>query len=165
MRDLNSRLELLLELTSAAASGCGVPVGYTVVETGDFAWDDCCDDGYAYIKVDRIQPTMNFPQPTLVPANCRHELSVQVELGILRCYPNFDSTGETGPSPETRTAHSLAVNRDAAIIYNVLTAHNPDWSNYPITIDTWRPAGPQGGCGGGAWFFYLDACLPTCGGS
>lgn len=161
-RELASRIQVLLDLAAVAVSGCGAPVDTTVIETGDVAWDNCCNNGIIYAKVDRINPSENFPQLTLVRTGCPSGLAAYVELGILRCTPGVDSQG-VAPTPAVRTEVSLDVIRDASALYNVLIAHTPDWSNHPAVIEQWRPLGPQGNCVGGAWFFYLDVCLTTCG--
>lgn len=160
-RELWSRLTTLLDAVSVAVSGCGAPVAYASVVHGTPVWDECCE-GFLYVGVERTTPTDTFPGASTAPTNCDIDLAVTVSIGILRCAPVMDSNGNA-PSADELTAFTKEMIRDKSIIYNVLVSHDPDWAHYPSVIDSWSPLEIQGGCGGGAWRFYIDAALCECG--
>ncbi len=156
-----NRLDVLLETATAAVSGCGVPVGRSGVVHGNVVWDECCE-GYLFIRVVRTNVANPFPTATQTPSDCTLELATLVEMGILRCAPVMDDNGNP-PSAQAQSDFAEEVIRDKSILFHVITNHNPDWAHYPTVIDSWNPLGIEGGCGGGAWQFFVDVALCPCG--
>lgn len=161
-RDTWSRMETLLgEAVEALEDAC-IPVGSWGVEPGEPDWAYCCDGGHAYIRLVEVFPSDDFPNQLLTPRACQGTVAL-VELGVLRCHPVAGMDGSP-PSVEevTESAHQ-AVN-DMSVIHSVLVGHKPVWSNYPVVLQRWVPLGPDGGCSGGAWRFWLDVsvCAPEC---
>lgn len=161
-RELWNRLTVILETAVTTVSGCGYPVDSSAVEYGEISWDDCCDEGHAFIRVVRMNVTNPFPQATLAPVNCHMEVGALVELGILRCVANLDAEARA-PSASEREADSLQITRDASILFNVIHGLGDDVGNFPPVIDHWEPLGPEGACAGGAWQFWIDVALCECG--
>ena len=160
-RELWNRLTTLLDAASVAVSGCGEPVEHVGIVHGTPVWDECCE-GFLYIRILQTTPTNEFPNAFAAPTNCDLQLVMQAEMGILRCAPVMDDNGNA-PSASAQTAFVKTVVRDKSILYNVILDHQPDWANYPPVITTWSPLEIEGGCGGGAWQFYLDVVLCDCG--
>lgn len=156
-----NRLTTLLDAAAVAVSGCGVPVGRVGAVHGAVVWDECCE-GFLFIRVVNTSLTTAFPQASQVPTNCSSTLATLVELGILRCAPVLDNNG-LAPSAQAQSDFAREMIRDKSILYDVLMSHNPDWSNFPIVITSWTPLDIEGGCGGGAWQFYIDVALCPCG--
>jgi hypothetical protein len=159
--ELSRQLTTLLDTAVVAVSGCGVPVNLYGIVHGDVVWDDCCE-GYLFVRVVRTNVVDTFPQPTQVPTDCVLKLATLVELGILRCAPMMDSNGNP-PSVEAQTEFALDMIRDKSIIFNLIKNYNPDCANYPAVIDSWNPLPISGGCGGGAWQFFINVVLCQCG--
>lgn len=169
-RELRERLLILLAELVQAYTDLGLPeIVTTTVEPGPVTGAYCCacrEDGegepcgHAYIRVVRIFMAGAFPNQSLDPTNCR-SMAALVEMGVYRCSPSVDSQGNA-PSPEDWTDVGELTLIDAETIYCVLVGHNPDWSNFPIVISDGEPIGPEGGCVGFRYQFYLDVVMdPT----
>lgn len=156
-----SRLNTLLDTAAVAVSGCGYPVSRIGVVHGEVVWDECCE-GYLYIRVMQNTRANPFPQASTAPTTCSLIPTAQVELGILRCAPVMDDNG-VAPSAAEQSEFAQTAIRDKSILYHVLMSHYPDWAKFPVVIDKWTPLNIQGGCGGGAWQFYIDVALCPCG--
>lgn len=156
-----SRLTTLLDTAAVAVSGCGVPTTRVGVVHGDLVWDECCS-GYLFTRVVRTTVGTSFPQPSQDPRNCPKIPTTLVELGILRCAPVIDDNGNP-PSAEEQSDFAKAMIVDKSILYNVIINHKPSWASFPLVIENWVPLSIEGGCGGGAWQFYMDVVLCECG--
>lgn len=160
-RETASQLTGLLAETVAALDAAGNPVDTSAIHTGEIAWSDCCDLGHAYIRLVRIGVVphgSSFPNVAVTAANCPAEPAALVELGVLRCWPTLDNSGNA-PAPEEENEASLLAIQDMSVIYSVLTDYDPPWAQQPVAIDTWAPLGPSGACAGGAWQFWLSVAI------
>lgn len=156
-----NRLTIILDAATVAVSGCGVPVAKSGIVHGEVMWDECCE-GYLFMRVVQTDLVEQFPQASQPVTRCTQSLASLVELGILRCAPMVDDNGNP-PSDAEQQEFAYDTIVDKSILYNVLRNHNPDWANYPVVITSWVPLGPEGGCGGGAWQFWIDIVLCPCG--
>lgn len=156
-----NRLNTLLDTAAVAVSGCGYPVSRVGIVHGTPVWDECCE-GYLYARVVRNSLSNPFPQESTSPTQCSLIPTAQAELGILRCAPVISDNG-VPPSAQEQSDFAKAMIRDKSILFHVLLDHHPDWSNFPVVIAGWTPLDIQGGCGGGAWQFYVDVLLCPCG--
>lgn len=160
-RELWNQLTTILNTAVFAVSGCGVPVSKIAIVNGNLAWDECCE-GYLFMRIVRTDVVDPFPQAAQTPSICAATLGTLVELGILRCAPMMDDNGNL-PSDAVQSAFALEIIIDKSILFHVIRDYNPAWSNYPLAISGWTPMGPEGGCGGGAWQFWINAVLCPCG--
>ncbi len=141
-------LDAACEELAATASG---PVGARLIAPGSVAppADWCCQTaeglGMAWVRVTRRYLSTAFPAPDSTPGACRTgQLAVECELGVYRCVATLDDRGEP-PSPAEVTADALAADADACALANAV--NRLSWTH---VRGAWVPAGPSGGCGGGA---------------
>lgn len=156
-----NRLTAILDAAAVAVSGCGAPVGRVGVVHGEVVWDECCE-GYLFIRVVNTNTSDSFPSASQTPTNCALNLATLVEIGIIRCAPMIDDNGYP-PTAEQQSEFAKTVIRDKSILFHVIKNHKPDWANFPVVMAGWNPLPIQGGCGGGAWQFYIDVVLCECG--
>ena len=122
---------------------------------GPPAWDTCCrcdatHEGQAWVQIQQIGPTENFPTIQTGPMRCHPpEHAVQLNVAILRCASTVDDGGDP-PAASTLTGEFEKVQRDRAIIDEAMTCcYLPSADPGTYTIGVWTPLGPSGGCVGG----------------
>lgn len=126
-----------------------VRVGEDVRQDVSLTQDECCE-GLAYVKVNSIVPSTNFPNPDETAMYCSPEAwAVDLEMGIFRCEPQ-GSLIETATCEEW-TAVTQAVALDAAAMRRAVVCFRGtlDPGDFAL-VRQWLPIGPQGGCTGGA---------------
>lgn len=118
------------------------------------AWDYCaeCGDscGMAFISLTQSYLYSAFPFPDQ-EAKCHLPMAHQLEVGILRCIPMPDATGDL-PSPAALNDAAYQMLRDQ----DALRCAIRDCQSGLVRLGTWTPLGPDGGCAGGAWTVYVD---------
>lgn len=116
--------------------------------------DQCCDcaagQGMAYVQIDRVAPTDNFPvQQTGAMRTPPAEQIVELNIAVIRCAAVVDDQGRA-PSSERMTADALKVQRDRAIVDEAIRCcFLGDADPGTFVIGAFTPIGPTGGCVGG----------------
>ena len=123
--------------------------------------DYCCSDssadgspceGQLTVRVVNVFPTENFPAPrnTAIPV-CGSAWAVEVELAVLRCALNVDTSAVPPilPSMEDEMQVAERALADAGLIRAVVTdfAVSRDMA---FIFGPYQPMGPDGGCVGGS---------------
>lgn len=111
MASLNDQLEALAECLCAEVGGdslcfCGVVIGdkvYDFMGVGGDCEDDEC--GQAWIRVTNSYMASTLGEQDTDSRNCGLELNVELEIGVLRCFP-IPAAGEA-----VEAAHMLAASR------------------------------------------------------
>lgn len=135
------------------------------------AWDDCCE-GQLYLRIIEIFPTMGKESPfPRIDASQRgaagsactiHALAIHLGLGILRCAAVVQKDG--APTDVQVSADASQMVDDMDTLLDVIICQVPGVTGVMQTkLDRWVPLGPEGGCAGGEWSFYIavDPCLCT----
>jgi uncharacterized cupin superfamily protein len=111
--------------------------------------EDLCCEGLAYVKVNRVYPSADFPNEDEEWMPCAPlAWAADLEIGILRCAP----TGDVNAMPtdaEWVATTDIVANDSAAIRLAVqdFAARVDPLTDYMVR--PWLPFGPQGACTGG----------------
>lgn len=110
--------------------------------------DECCD-GLAYVKVNQVYPSANFPEPLEDPRSCAIDMwAVDLEMGVFRCSPVGDVA--TLASCEEWTASASQVHYDADAMRRAVACFRGTLvPGDEVVVRAWLPLGPGGGCTGG----------------
>lgn len=117
--------------------------------------------GQAWVRVVRMFPSSTFPlQDNRPRISCGSELTVELELGVLRCAPMASANGTVPPTMEEtweatrlQMADAAAMRRAAVCCY--------DESDL-VVLGQYVPYGPMGGVVGGMWtVFVSQAATPA----
>lgn len=104
---------------------------------------DLCCAGFAWVRVVRIFPSVEFPRPVDTPVYCNHtSYAVELEMGAMRCMP-FERDCDVW------TAVTLQVDDDAAAMRRALCCYRPTVETDNVIAGEWVPQGSEGGCVGG----------------
>lgn len=129
------------------------PLCFCGVIAGDPAFDVTEDDrGFAWVRVVSVAPTTTFPQPDLSVRNCAAYLMVQVEVGVMRCFPGA-LTGDMPTVAEQWEASRLQM-ADMAAMHRAILCCSKKGSQ--VVLGAYSPLGPDGGWVGGVWQVYLS---------
>jgi hypothetical protein len=115
------------------------------------------------VRLVQLGPSDSFPLLADQQNECfRSQFVATYELGVLRCWPTITNSGAPGdPVKRTDTTHTVHDDAVAALeaVQCCWTDLHPDedWQ-----IGLWTPAGPAGGCVGGALQVQLQYtfCCP-----
>lgn len=159
MTQIGMALQAILGCAEQALS---VPVSLSsLVPGGEVAWDDCCE-GQLWIRVAGITPVVDPATARGVDPNCAiHGWQVQAAVGVVRCVTVLDSDG-TPPDAETLTNETEQMLLDAEDVRGALLCCAADIGGIQrLSLGSWAPAGPLGGCAGGEWTFQfvLSNCV------
>jgi hypothetical protein len=116
--------------------------------------EDLCCEGFAWVRVLGITPSIRFPQPDNTPNDCqKSSWAIELEMGVIRCMPFGDEYA--GPTCDQWTAAFLQVDEDAAsmrralcCIYAEIDANTTLVEQ--VVVGEWTPINNQGGCIGGS---------------
>jgi hypothetical protein len=137
------------------------PADRVLLAPGDQpAWDECCD-GFLYVRLITMYPTMGqsspFPGQDTRPGNCKPSMiGSTIGVGVLRCAATQEDGGEA-PTADVLTAEALGMTADASILLEAIKCcvaplTDDETSNALVMVlGTWTPRGPDGGCVGGEW--------------
>lgn len=136
-----------------ASSGLPEPCFCGIIE-GTEANLDCgsCEDGCgaAWVRLDGIVPTTDFPVPETLIARCNTELAVVLEVGVTRCFSPFtDERGNGATLAEHLDATRLQIADMAAMRRAIACCFVAGDVDY--LLGAYTPITFQGGCGGGSW--------------
>lgn len=125
----------------------GVPP-WSCVLFGEMTKDYCCE-GQLTVSIDRMYPSIAFPEPVVDSNSCSAPLTaVQYTIGIYRCMPTPD--GEEGPSCEELTELSRHMAEDAYAVWKgvmccLLALKNPP-ENLDAVFTDMVAVGPEEQC-------------------
>lgn len=167
-------MQTLLEAGKQALIDAGRPVTLASLAPGaTVAWDNCEDNGISegqlWVRIVTAFPTMGqssrggrnspFPAADTEQLCGINFLAVQFGLGVVRCVATVNDDGVT-PSGDQMTADALGMTQDAAALLRAIECLVPAQRGAKNVL-SWTPQGPQGGCAGGEWTFYMP--VPVCG--
>lgn len=131
----------------------GLTIGETYVPFNPDPDDDCDEDeaicSQAWVRVMGVTPTA-APE-SFGGQGCGVELSVELEVGVLRCL-DIPEGGEA-PTATDVMAASMQAMSDMQTIYCAAMACEV-WES--IESGSWAPEGPLGGQYGGTWTFTVE---------
>lgn len=152
MREDSRFWPLLTELASClcaeiAAAGLPEPCFCGVVPGDAMALDYCTDCGekcgMAWVRV----VSMNVADVGIEGGNpCTAPLEATIEVGVARCAPMPDDQGNPPSMADQLEATRVMMADQAAALRAIRCCSSRDFD-----VQQWAPAGPQGGCVGGAW--------------
>lgn len=150
------------DLLGCAISTVSPPPGRSFIQVGgEVAWDDCCD-GQVWVRVRSINPsTVGAQRGGVVGDPCGFPFwEVEVSVGIVRCVAVVDDDG-VAPRPLVITEDAGQMLDDMAALQTAIQCCAPAIPTVQrLSIGTWTPLGPLGGCAGGEWNATL--LLPNC---
>lgn len=125
-----------------------IPVGNICLRVGEVPFDfengaDLCCQGFAWVRVVRVYPSVRFPAQVEDPVNCiTTSWGVDLEMGVMRCMP-FERDCDIW------TAATLLVDQDASSMRKALCCYRPTILSDLVLPGEWVPVGADGGCIGG----------------
>ena len=146
--DETTLCSVLDDVLSVTAGYLTEDVGrYFVAPGGEIAWDDCCN-GQHWLRVTSVEPVISGAYtPCLIGWN------VNIGLGVVRCVAVLDDRG-IAPSAAALTADACTILADTSALARALLETGGVASVgcvENVTMNTWSPLGPTGGCAGGEW--------------
>lgn len=130
--------------TASEESGIPAPQLCTVLPGSAVAFDYCDNGGMAFSRLVGIAPVVTNA------SRCATEFEVSVDVSIMRCAPMIGEEGEL-PTAAEQLAASMLQNFDMGVLHKVLTCCKVPDSFMDLTLGTFVPIGPEGGCLGGVW--------------
>lgn len=129
---------------------CTVCGGLDAMPTDACACDspDC---GMAWVRLDGVYPSSNFPDADLSTVSCSSPLAYRFHVGVVRCQPTPDDHGNL-PTPDqiTRAAQITAEDMQAGYLAVQCCLRVVGGKNR--MLGSWTPIGaPESGCVGGYW--------------
>ena len=128
---------------------------------GEVAWDDCCE-GQLWVRVTSVSQAYITPRGGGAAASqcqpVRWDLSLAV--GILRCAAVLDDDGNA-PTPRAITADAAEMVEDMGSLADAVICHDST-DLERVTLGSWTPLGPQGGCHGGEWAVTATVLVCAC---
>lgn len=122
--------------------------------------DECCD-GLAYVKVNQIYPSVDFPEPYESGIDCgTGSWAVDLEMGVFRCAPVGDEN--TIPTCEQWTEATTQVSYDSAAMRAAVACFRGTLEpGQDAVVRPWLPLPSEGGCTGGTQIVtvaFFDSC-------
>jgi hypothetical protein len=131
----------------------GLTMGESYVPFDPDDEDECGEDeaacSQAWVRVAGVHPA--FENQSFDGSDCSSVLSVDLEVGVLRCI-EIPSGGEAPTASQVLLA-SLQSMEDMRAIYCAALGCDV-WDT--INAGAWTPSGPLGGQYGGIWTFSVD---------
>lgn len=124
---------------------CGIVPGKAAIADRCGCGDDGC--GQAWVRLDRIFPTVTFPQPAAA-APCSSGLAAVIETGVYRCVTVSGPHGQA-PTLEQQINDSLNAVSDAGALAAAIKCCDAITTR-KHALGTYLPS-DSGGCGGGTW--------------
>lgn len=135
-------------LTALRAPACSCTLIRGVQALPDSCGCNQGDCGKAWVRLDRIYPSKQFPVQDQTADNCSSVQAAVIELGILRCVPTLGQGGAM-PTAEADAQAALEAVRDAGAMLHVFRCCTAlDGVNTMLGVYQPRDAGD---CGGGTW--------------
>jgi hypothetical protein len=126
---------------------CGVLAGETVIAdyTGECADGGPC--GQAWVRLITAYPASGVGLLDETPGNCGSELGIDIEVGILRCFPSPDEDG-SAPTADEMLAAAFQQHQDILTLHRAIYCCNAI-SSKDAVVSSYTPMGPLGGLYGG----------------
>lgn len=125
-----------------------IPSKNICLRVGEIPFDiengvDICCEGFAWVRVNRIYPSVDFPQQLSQQYTCNHtSYAVELQMGVMRCMP-FEKDCNIW------TLVALRADEDAAAMRRALCCFFPTVATEDFLAGEWVPVGNDGGCIGG----------------
>lgn len=161
--------ELLGCVTVQVEATGGGEIGVANVVHADPTFDEtlCCE-GYAWVRYVRLYPSLVFPSPMGVAANCENMVLVaEYEVGVARCVPTV-TTGPGGrpvaPTPAAVDAAARSLELDALALLQGTLACCLSWRDDPMlvhrrfVVGEVLPSVEDGGCAANAATVTVRLC-------
>lgn len=123
-----------------------------------------CENGQAWVRLVSIQAVVR--QSTTASTSgvaftsCRGDYIFQLEMGVTRCISGLDPSGNP-PSTEELLESTRFQLADMDAMRRAITccfATDRGWGDARgVQVDSYTPVGPEGGCVGGYWTFYIGS--------
>jgi hypothetical protein len=149
-RFLDLQETLLGCLTLTLADHPNVPAEICL-RAGDVAYDigpngDLCCSGLAWVKLRRYFQSDSLPNPITTDAKCNHtRWALELEMGVLRCYPSGDAEGNP-PSCAEHEAAVVQLDEDAQAMRQALCCFRGTPFAREVVAGEYTTDGPLGGC-------------------
>lgn len=124
---------------------CGVVPG----EAAPIDYASTCDDGVcgvAYVRMLSLYPSATVGMPNEQPGNCGVQTGVDIEVGIMRCFP-MGEADELPTEADLMDATRLQI-ADAMALQRAVNCC-PSLGSKDFILGPYVPAGPLGGVYGG----------------
>lgn len=132
----------------------GVTIGESYVPFNPDPEDDCEEEEVAcsqlWVRVESVSENPGIPGGW--DGDCAATLSLEIEVGVLRCL-DVPEEGEAPVASEMLLASMQAMSDMTAIRCAAVSCDA--WSG-PVVPGPWRPLGPLGGQYGGLWMFTVE---------
>ena len=140
---------LLVCLRDNLAGSVGGPVSWLSLVPARTVPQDYCSEGCSmgFVRLDSMFPSKAFPLADQTATKCDGPWAARLEVGVFRCLP------VEAPSVEESTTATVTQIDDAERIRAAIACCDA-YRNY--LVNTYVPAGPNGGCGGGSWFVTVQ---------
>jgi hypothetical protein len=117
---------------------------------------DICCEGFAWVRVTRVYPSVDFPTQLVSPSFCNTtSYAVELQMGVMRCMP-FEKDCEVW------TAVALRADEDAAAMRRALCCFLPMVATDNLLPGEWVPVGADGGCIGGTMSVTVQVDCQEC---
>lgn len=153
---LHTALVMFTERIGSALGVCsyGLTVGENYVPF-DPDEDDDCEEGEAacdqmWVRVDGV--SYGDAEPSFGGGDCGGELTLSLEVGILRCI-EVPEGGEAPTASDVLTSALQAMDDMTTIHCAAMDDDEDLWTT--IESVQWVPSGPLGGQSGGIWMFTV----------
>jgi hypothetical protein len=145
---------LKLELADSGDDGlCAKAIYPGVAVPSDYAANDECEGGMAWVRLISAAPTMAFPAQDMTADSCAATLAYSVEMGIIRPAPIPESFQKDMDLPDDEE-HIEAAHRqfnDMHLMHRALKRIRRSVDQ--MVFGSYTPVGPEGGVVGGSWDF------------
>lgn len=131
---------------------CGVLPGEGVAAAYGFTEDGHCG-GMAWVRMGNTYPSQGVGIPSALVGNCNFELSITIEVGVLRAVEFGDDQGNM-PSAEELLGQSAQQYKDMVSLLAAIQCCDALPSKDYI-LGNFTPTGPLGGLLGGRWNLTL----------
>jgi hypothetical protein len=118
---------------------CGVMPGVLAVADRIGNCGDVC--GMAWVRLDQMYPATIVGVPSVDPGNCSKGLALDIEVGILRCFPTEPTDLDLFSSTELQLADAESMVRAVSCC--------PAIPQMDMVLAPYTPMGPDGGTVGG----------------
>jgi hypothetical protein len=132
---------------------CGVLPGDTVV--ADYVGEGCSDSvcGMAWVRLITAYPASGVGVVNENIGNCGSQLGIEIEIGMLRCFPAPEDDGEP-PAKEEMLAASAQQTDDMFTMLKAISCCD-SLSSKDYVLSAYTPAGPMGLVYGGTFTVML----------
>lgn len=150
-------MEDVVNLLTDPDSECALdpqPCRASVAPGGVVAWDYCdrgCSNGLDGQLWGNLQSVQQIPDPSGSASSRCGDFTFTGEIGIVRCMATVKDDGRP-PSVDQLIADADRQAVDGDAVWSALACCSERSEEVKdLVVESWRPLGPQGGCGGSIW--------------